>query len=354
MIATAPSPALANARAQFGAVPGYLSACTLGLPTRDTLDALRRDTEEWATGTASASRYTELVERVRADYARLVRVEPGRAAIGSQTSAMVSVIAASVPAGAEVLCVDGDFSSVVFPFLAQASRGVRVRHVRLEELASAVTDATWLVAFSLVQSATGRIADADGIRAAAAAHGARTLCDTTQAAGWMPVDAASFDATVCHGYKWLCSPRGAAFLTVSEDFAAGLVPTQAGWYAGDDPWASCYGPAMTLAADARRFDVSPAWPAWVGAEPAIRMFASLDAAEVRDRVVALGDAFSAGLGLDTRGQAIITWPDADGRDLANLSAAGVTASGRAGRARVAFHLWNDEEDVDMALAALRR
>ena len=45
--------------------------------------------------------------------------------------------------------------------------------------------------------------------------------------------------------------------------------------------------------------------------------------------------------------AIVSWPDPDGAHLAAFGAAGVAASGRAGRARVSFHLWNDEEDVDL-------
>ena len=61
-----------------------------------------------------------------------------------------------------------------------------------------------------------------------------------------------------------------------------------------------------------------------------------------------------GSDLEPSDSAIVSWPDAGGDDLAALSAAGVTASGRAGRARVSFHLWNDEEDVDLAATAVGR
>jgi selenocysteine lyase/cysteine desulfurase len=342
-----------EARDRFRGGRGYLAACTLGLPTRGTEAALHADAEAWALGRASAAGYAAVVERVRHAYAGLVTVPVSRVAIGSQASVLAGLVAASVPDGAEVLCVDGDFSSMVFPFLSQAHRGVTVRHLPLAELAAGITVDTWLVAFSLVQSATGAITDTAAIVAAAHAHGSFTLCDTTQAAGWMPVDASVFDATICHSYKWLCAPRGVAFLTVAERLAARLLPVQAGWYAGRDPWASCYGPGMDLASDARRFDVSPAWNAWVGAEPALDLFGRLDLAEVRDHAVALGDALCAGLGIAPAGQAIVTWPDADGTDLDRLTRAGLTASGRAGRARVAFHLWNDEDDVADALRALR-
>ena len=330
----------------------YLAACTSGLPTIETVRALRDDTETWGRGQASPAHYQEHVDRARELYARLVGVGADRVAIGSQASVMAAVLAASVPAGREVVCVDGDFSSMVFPFLQQEDRGVTVRHVPVSQLAESLTERTWLVAFSLVQSATGEIADASAIRAAAAAVGAFTLCDTTQAVGWLPVNAADFDATVCHAYKWLGAPRGAAFLTVLPGLADLLRPVQAGWFAGDDPWASCYGPAMNLATDARRFDVSPAWPAWVGTRVALEFFARLDPSAVYAHNVGLGNALCDARGLPVRDQAIVTWADPAGTDLARLTAAGITASGRAGRARVAFHLWNTPADVAAVLAAL--
>lgn len=345
---------LRDARSLFRGGRGYLSACTMGLPSSETVAATLRDTEQWARGEASVGAYAETVERVRTSYAALVSVASNRVAIGAQASVFTGMVAASVADGAEVLCVDGDFSSMIFPFLGQEHRGVRVRHVPLAEIASSVTANTALVVFSLVQSSTGAIADTAAIASAARSHGARTLCDTTQAAGWMPVDASAFDATICHSYKWLCAPRGVAFFTVSAAYQAELRPLHTGWYAGEDPLAACYGPTMNLASSARAFDASPAWQAWVGAEPAIELFRSLDMDAVRDHAVALADAFSDGLGIERRGQAIVSWPDADGTALAQLTASGITASGRAGGARVAFHLWNDEYDVSDALRALGR
>ena len=346
------SPALVEATRSFAPRTGYLAACTMGLPMRATLEAQRLDLESWRTGGTSPIEYGAIVEEARVAYAALVAVPAARVAIGSQTSAMVAVVAAAVPDGAEVLCVDGDFSSMVFPFLQQRHRGVRVRSVPLDELASSVSAATWLVAWSAIQSATGAVADDRAIVAAAGRHGALTLCDTTQAAGVLPIDAGRYDLTVCHGYKWLCSPRGAAFLTVSESAAPRLRPVQAGWYAGESVWGSCYGPTMELASDARAFDVSPAWPAWVGALPALRALASLDTAEVWRRASGLGDLLCDRLDLPRQGQAIVTWVD-PGADLVSLAAAGLTASGRAGRVRIAFHLWNDEEDVEAVVRALR-
>jgi selenocysteine lyase/cysteine desulfurase len=346
-----PSALFEDARQCFPGGRGYLAAAAMGLPPVQSVEALRQDLDLWAGGRREASDYVALVERTRSQYARLVQVPADRVAIGSQTSVLTSLVAAAVPPGAEVLVVDGDFSSMVFPFLQR--HDITVRHVPVEALASSITDATWVVAFSLVQSATGVVADSGAIAQAAARHGAFTFCDTTQAAGVLPVDAAIYDATVCHAYKWLCSPRGVAFLTVSPTFQAELVPLHAGWYAGSDIWQSCYGPGMTLAADARVFDVSPAWQAWVGAEQAIALFADLEAGETWRWASGLGDSVCDRIGIERQGQAIVTWPDPDGRLLGLLGAAGIRATGRAGRLRLAFHLWNDEEDVESVVHALR-
>ncbi len=343
--------ALTAMRDEFVDARGYLAACTTGLVTVGTRTAMLAELSRRPDVTA----YSRSVEASRGHFARLVGVGVDRVAIGSQTSAQVGLVAASLPDGAEVLCPEGEFSSLVLPFV-HAGRGITVRTAPLPQLAEAITGETALVAFSLVQSATGEVADADAIVEAAARAGARTLCDATQAAGWMPVDAGRFDALVCHAYKWLCAPRGVSFLALGERFASLLRPVQAGWYAGEDPWSACYGGEATLAGCARRFDVSPAWQAFVGAEPALQLFADADADALHSWTTGLAGAFRDRLGLPrpVRPSAIVTWADPAGGALERLTDAGVTASGRRGRARVAFHVFNDEGDVDLAAGALGR
>lgn len=349
---TAPSPSLAAAIAEFGEPRGYVAAASIGIPPRRAVDALRADLDAWARADRDPQGYDDVIARTRDAYGRLVGVPASRIAAGSQTSVQASLVAAAVPDGAEVLAVARDFSSIIAPF--EQRGGIRVRTVPLDELAEAIGDDTWMVVFSLVQSATGQVADIDAIRAAAAAHGAYTFCDVTQGAGVHPVDASLFDATVCHTYKWLCSPRGVCLLTLSEELQQLMRPLQAGWYAGEQVWQSCYGPGIELAADARRFDVSPAWQAWVGAEQSIGMFAELDIAEVWERAASLGELLCRELDLPLQRQAIISWPDPDGTQLRTMIDAGIRISGRAGRARASFHLWNTEEDVAAIVRAVRR
>ena len=66
-------------------------------------------------------------------------VPPSAVAVGSQVSVFAGLIAANLPAGGEVLTAAGDFTSILFPFLAQSGRTVRVREVPLERICDLVT-----------------------------------------------------------------------------------------------------------------------------------------------------------------------------------------------------------------------
>lgn len=344
---------LTDIRAAFDPVPGYLNAASLGIPPRPVTAALVAAIDDWGSGRACPVAYDAYVTEARELYGRLVGVSADRVAVGSQVSVTAGMVASSLPDGARVLCVEGDFSSMVYPFLVHADRGVTVRHVPLDGLADAIDAGTDLVAFSLVQSACGSVADADAVVSAAHEAGCRTFCDLTQAVGWMPVDATRFDITVCSAYKWLCCPRGTAFTTLTGEAASSIRPVAAGWYAGENVWDSCYGPAMRLADDARRFDVSPAWLPWVGTVPALRLFADADMQQVRSHGAGLADALLRGLGAEPAGRPVVSLPDPDGARLRRLQGAGAAVAARAGRVRIAFHLWNDEDDVELALGALR-
>ncbi len=346
--------AVAAARSVFDLRCAYLDTATTGLPPRAAAHALTTAIADWAAGTPDLAGYDEAVTTARATYARIVGVDPAEVAIGSQTAAFVGMIAASLPPGAQVLAAEDDFTSLLFPFLAQP--GVTVRLVPLARLASEVRPRTHLVAVSAAQSRDGDLADLAAIRAAAATVGARTLVDLTQSAGWLPVTASDFDFTVCSAYKWLLCPRGTAFLTVRPDRRHELRPVHANWYGGADVWSSVYGGPLRLAAQARRFDLSPAWLCWVGAVPALRLVEAAGVAAIGRHDVALANRFRAGVGLPSAASPIVAvrlgadQPLADAP--ARLAAAGVRAAVRAGRIRLAFHLYNTEAHVRDALAAL--
>jgi selenocysteine lyase/cysteine desulfurase len=328
----------------------YLNTASYGLPPAPAFAALQEALSEWRGGRTSWEGWTESVGRARAAFARLVRCRAEDVAAGATVSELVGLVAASLPDRARVLVPEIEFTSNLFPWLAQERRGVEVRTAPLDRLADAVDASTTLVAVSAVQSSNGDVADLGSVREAAAAAGALVLVDATQACGWLPLAAGDFDFLVAHSYKWLLSPRGAAFLTVRPERLDGLTPIHAGWWAGADPNADYYGPPLRLATSARRLDTSPAWFSWVGAAPTLDMLERIGVERIHDHDVALANRFRAGMGLEPRDSAIVSVDVEDGA--AKLERARIRAAVRAGGLRVSFHLYNTPADVDAALDAL--
>ncbi|MCY7344366.1 MAG: aminotransferase [Pseudonocardia sp.] len=328
---------------KFDVPDGYLNTASIGVPPAPVADAVAAALQDWRTGTGRPADFDEAVAVARAAYGRLVGAPPDRVAIGATVSGLVGLVAASLPPGARVLVANGDFTSLSWPFVAC---GATVEEAELDDLGERSGEFD-VVAVSVVQSADGRVADLAALRAARDG-GTRVVLDATQATGWLDADLGWADVVVGGGYKWLLSPRGAAWMAVRPEFE--LVPRQAGWFAGDDPWTSVYGLPLRLAVDARALDTSPAWYCHVGGAVALPWLAGLDRAAVHAHCTGLADALRTGLGMEPAGSAIVAVhrPGA----MERLAAAGVAAAARAGAARLAFHLYNTEADVARALDAL--
>ena len=338
------------APADFPGARGYLNTASIGLPPAPAVDALRDAVDEWVAGTATAPGYDPTVERGRAVWARLHHVDPEHVAIGPQVSYFAGLVAASLPRGAEVVAFDGDFASLLYPLLARED--LQIRWAPLERLAEAVKSSTALVAVSAVQSADGRVADLDGIAAAAAHHDALTLVDSTQASGWLPIDASRFDFVACATYKWLLSPRGSACMSIRPERLDAVPALAPGWYAAAEPWGAIYGPPLKLAADAQRLDMSPGWLAWVGTTVALEYIerVGIDAIQAHD--LRLADRVREGLGMPPGNSAVVAIDRPDAADA--LADAGISASVPGDFLRLCFHLYNTDEDAERVLKTLLR
>ncbi|MEV4320244.1 aminotransferase class V-fold PLP-dependent enzyme [Actinocrispum sp. NPDC049592] len=330
----------------FDVPDGYLNTASIGIPPTVVADALVGAVNRWRAGADAPPDFDVDVLAARKAFGQLVGAAEGHVATGASVSQLVSLVAASVPDGTRVLTVPGEFTSVTFPFAAQAHRGVTITEADLSEV-----DGYDLVAASVVQSADGSVLDLAALKEAAQASGTRVLLDVSQAAGWMPLDLGWADWVVGACYKWLMASRGAAWLALTPEALERTLPFAANWYAGDDPWSTVYGLPLRLADDARRLDLSPVWFAQHTAAIAVPWLASLDLEAVREHCVGLADGLAVALGMEPRGSAILSLDIPGAAE--KLAAAGVKSSIRAGRVRLSCHLYNTPADIESVLAALR-
>ncbi|MGW5877389.1 aminotransferase class V-fold PLP-dependent enzyme [Nocardiopsis terrae] len=328
----------------------WLNTAQYGIPPTTAHTALTHAINTWHTGTGDPHHWSQAVETTRARFAHLLNAPTDDITLGASTSQIVGTIAASLPHGAHILVPEGEFTSTTFPFHAHTDRDITVHTAPLHSLAEHITPTTHMVAFSPVQSADGTLAPTDQILAAARTHHTLVLADATQAAGWLPLDATRFDALVCSAYKWLMAPRGLALAYLSPALRTRLRPTNAGPMADTNPATAFYRDHFDPAPTARAFDLSPNWFAAQAAAPALQTLLHKGVEHTHTHNTRLADRLRAHLDQPPAHSAITTVdiPDA----LRTLRRAGIVATERDGRTRLAFHLYNTEADADLAAKVL--
>ncbi len=105
--------------------------------------------------------------------------------------------------------------------------------------ANAIVDALWqgvtpktrVIFLSHITSATALIMPLQQICQRAREAGIMTIVDGAHAPGQMDLDLQALGADVYSGncHKWLCAPKGSAFVTVRPDYQDQVVPLVVGW-----------------------------------------------------------------------------------------------------------------------------
>jgi selenocysteine lyase/cysteine desulfurase len=345
-------------RGLFEPAPGviYLDAATYGLPPRPTVEMMQRAVAGWQAGTADwVHDWDQLGDVARTHFAELVGTSRKNVALMPSVSVGVGTVAAALSAGDEVLASDDEFTSVLFPILVARQWGVRIRTVPFEQLAESIDPRTRLVAFSLVQSHSGRVAPLGQILERAGDVGAKTLVDATHAIPFVPVreHIDRIDYLACAAYKHLLCPRGVAFLVVGPDEWPRVPPVFANWRSTPNPYGDYYGAELKIADDAARFDVSLAWFAWAGASVSLGLLVDWQREGLLDEVARLAARLSGALEIPHTGSSLVSVMVEDAEGVrAHLAERGIRAAVRAGHVRLAPHVYNTPADVDAAANAL--
>lgn len=361
----------------------YLDQAAIGLVPTPVAEVMHRFTAELARrGTAMLD---EEAEAEVLDVTR--RVAAGFIGTGAERIAVVSSASEALnqfawwlrPGDADnVVLLDGDFPSVTLPWLRVAEEsGVELRFVATREdpaLANAavirdyVDERTAAICVGHVQYAGGQRLDLGLLRDVAETAGAFLIVDATQSLGAVTVELneTPVDLLVASSHKWLCAPHGAALCYFGprlDEFR----PPFVGWRGTADV-AGYEGRVLRLASDARRAELGTiAYGAGRALAAGINYLERLGRRRVEAHVLSLTKRLAYGLcQLDA---AILT--PALARQRAGIVAARfsdqeaqrlverlkrdhrVFVSARQGAVRFAVHVFNDIDDIERALAAVR-
>jgi selenocysteine lyase/cysteine desulfurase len=346
-------------RALFAPAPGvtYLDAATYGLPPTPTVEAMQGALAGWGSGTARwVDDWDRPADAARGLFAELIGASAADIALIPSVSIGTGLVAASLRSGDVVVVPDDEHVSDLFPLLVAERRGVSMRAVPFATLPDAIEPGTTLVASSLVQMQTGRVADLAAITRRAADVGARVLIDSTHATPFVEVadHIEAIDYLVCHAYKHLLGARGSAFLYVRADRLDDLEPIHADWRGAPDPWSKFFGGPLVLADDAARFNVSLAWLPWVATVESLRCITAWRREGALRPVVTLAGRFAHALGREALGAFLVCVPVSEPERVRSaLDAQWIRAAVRGDGIRFSVHLWNDDDDIERAVQAIR-
>jgi selenocysteine lyase/cysteine desulfurase len=357
---------LSALRAEFPVLErlAYLNAGTDGPLAARAVAAARQEIErELADGRTQAhfARRTELNDALRVSYAALLGCQAEDVALTTCTTEGIAHVVDGLRLGRgdEILTSDEEHPGLLGALgAARELHGVEVREVPFADLADAVGPSTRLVTCSHVSWVTGQIAPA-----ALGELEIPVLLDGAQGVGAIPTDVIALRcaAYAGAGQKWLCGPDGTGMLYVSAALRERLAVTRRGYPNLADPMAWL---DARVHEGARAFDAPSLSAETVAcALAAIRVLedAGWEAVHERSRTLAatLAERLAdQGRQPKPRGPStLVSFPsdDPEGERDA-LAHAGVVVRNLPDRPllRASVGAWNDEDDLDRLLGALRR
>ena len=360
----------------------YVNQASLGLipvPTIDAMESFLRQTAQFGNLYLNDDQEAAILDGVRSAGAGVLGTSSEAVAVVSGASeGLGQVTSLLAPDRGTVLLVGSDFPSVTYPWLAAAERGgISVRFIEdraerdlTQDLVEAIDPGTAVVAFGVVQYATGTRVDAGRVAERAHEVDARVVVDATQLAGAGVVDMIGWgaDAVVTSGYKWLSAHGGVALLALVSDLV-NRVPGLVGWMGAQNPF-DLDPLTLRLADDARRVELSTmSYVSAIGLESSIAMLSSVGferieqharslATHLVDRVAGLGWRPFRPPSDPSAAPHIVSLRHADHDPAVTAerlaSEARIVCGRRAGGLRISLHAYNDSDDVDRLVEALRR
>jgi selenocysteine lyase/cysteine desulfurase len=355
----------------------YINTCSLGALGARVRAAVGRFLDLWEGWGASAwyGPWWEELDALRASVAGVIGAAPDEVALAPSITGALTAVASCFDYSVRprVIVSDIDFPTVPYQWLAR--RGVEVVYaaspdglsVPVETFERLIDERTQLVVASHVYFQSGEIQDVAALARLAHARGALLLVDAYQSVGQLPVDVGQIgaDFLVTGGLKWLLGGPGIAYMYVRRDLHRVLAPSIVGWFAHRRQFAFDTR-QFEHADDARRFQAgTPSVAAIYAARAGLEYVHEIGPARLRARQVELltdlaGGLREIGVAPRMRGAVrdlagILTVPVPDpAAAVSALRGERVIVDARPGVIRLSPYFYNNVEDFERTLAALRR
>ena len=215
---------------------GHAGVCPL---PRRVAQAMMDCTSEGTLGDQEAFVMQKIADARKAG-AKLLNCEPDEVSIVGPTSLALSLVAAGLKfrKGDNILIYHDDYPSNVYPWMALAEHGVKVRLlntrglglIRAIDVMGQVDENTRLVALGSNHFISGYRLDHNAIGKFLRERGILFCLDAIQTLGAFPTTVENVDFLAADSHKWLLGPCGAGIFYVKKDLQEKLNPPIYGWH----------------------------------------------------------------------------------------------------------------------------
>jgi selenocysteine lyase/cysteine desulfurase len=358
-------------RGQFPAVSNwtYLNTATFGQLSRRSVVAMERHLarrDEFACQDFLS--WFDEMDRLRGQIGQLINAKAEDIAFVPNATTALSMLYGGLDwhQGDQVLTLENEFPNHYYlpPELVRA--GVELVETSFERFYEVVNERTRLVAISTVSYASGFRAPVAEMASFLRAKGVLFYLDGTQGLGALQFDASAVrpDMFAVNGYKWMCSPNGAAFMYVDPELRSRLEPTVVGWRS-DRNWrdfANLNHGAADFSDAAEKYEGGMlAFAPLYGMAESVALMLELGPERIEARVLELAGLareilVEQGATIENRDTPIIAalFPDVEADALvAKLKSHRILAAARHGWLRISPHFYNDETDLVQLRSVLR-
>jgi selenocysteine lyase/cysteine desulfurase len=310
-------------------------------------------------------------EEVREKLATFINAEARSIAFTYSTSHGMNLIAGMLSHCGDVLCPADEFPSCTLPWLQQRYRVAFVCSqdrgvIDLNDIQKCITANTRVLVTSFVQFATGFRQDLAALGRLCRDRNLILVVDATQGFGVFPIDMVNsgIDFLVFSGYKWAQAGYGVGGLYLAPRFLNTTSFPVAGWWSVRDPEA-VVNDRLDLKGTAAALEVGcPHFAGIFALGAALTLFEEIGKTRIEERIHELteylhhqleAERFNISSPLNREQRSGITIvemhnaPDVV-KDLAEKK---VIVSARGKGLRVSVHIFNNFDDIDRLIAALR-
>src|SRR3569833_380130 len=316
-------------------------------------------------------------ESVRSLMAQVLRARADEIAVTASASAGINALASACNFTGrrnKVVISDFEFPTNAQIWHAQEPRGAKVVHVGrdatgyipAEKFAAAIDESTQLVAITHVCFRNGAKLEIPEIVRIAHSKGARVLLDCYQSVGSMDINVKTLDVDFAVGgmLKYLLGTAGIGFMYVRDSFTRALVPTNTGWFAQEDIGAMDI-TANRPHASARRFEAgTPAVVNCYAAEAGLKLLLAVGTKAIEkrnqeltrrcmERLVEIGWPSVTPTPDARRGATVCVSSRDSGALSRELMNRDIVTSHRDDNLRGSFHFYNNEDDIEALIEALK-